>query len=134
MDLFSSFNIKGKSIKNRIVMPPMVCFGWSDNDGYVTDEHVNHYEKRALGGTGLIVIEATCVNKNGRLDDTQIGLWDDTQIDGFKRIADACHKHGAVILVQIHHAGSKTPASVTDTPVSPSEAELRMAGYQRNFQ
>lgn len=102
-------------------MPPMVCFGWGGEEGLVTEKNVKHYEARAKGGVGLIIVEATCVSRNGRLADRQLGLWSDTQIDGFSQIAEACHQYGARILVQIHHAGLATSLNVSADRVAPSE-------------
>lgn len=119
--LFDSFNLKGHTIKNRIVLPPMVCFGWTDDRGFVSDGHVRHYEKIAESGTGLIIVEATCINKDGRLSDTQLGIWSDEHIAGLSKIADACHRHGATVLIQIHHAGFMTPSSVVKTSLAPSD-------------
>lgn len=120
-NLFSEYNLKKLIIKNRVVMPPAVCFGWTDNSGMVSEDHIAHYEEIAKGGPGLIVIEATCIDKDGRLDDTQIGVWSDEHIDGLKKIAQVCHNHGAKVLVQIHHAGIKTPDSVIERASGPSE-------------
>ena len=86
-------------------MPPMVCFGFGRDDGLVTEKHISHYEARANGGVGLIIIEATCIDKSGRLSTDQLGLWSDEQIPGFSRLAGVCHQYGAKVLVQIHHAG-----------------------------
>ena len=61
--------------KNRIAVPPMVCFHWSDDNGYVTDKNLQHYRDIAAGGAGLIIGEATAVSKRGRLHETQLGLW-----------------------------------------------------------
>jgi len=119
--LFESYSLKNHNIKNRIVLPPMVCFGWTDDNGFVSERHIKHYEKIAESGTGLIILEATCVNKNGRLSNTQLGIWSDEHIQGLSRIADACHKHGAIVLIQIHHAGFMTPKTVADPSVAPSE-------------
>ena len=119
--LFSDITIRGKQIKNRIVMPPMVCFGYAGEDGKVTEKNLQHYEARARGGAGLIIIEATCVSRDGRLADMQLGLWDDSQIEGFSRIARVCHQYGARVLVQIHHAGLAAPRSVTSSPLAPSD-------------
>lgn len=122
-NLFSNITIKGNEVKNRIVVPPMVCFGWSDEHGITSKAHIEHYENLARGGAGLIILEAHCVQQNGRLASTQLGIWSDDHIEGLKLIADACHKHGAVVLVQIHHAGFKTPNAVTDVPVAPSSID-----------
>jgi 2,4-dienoyl-CoA reductase-like NADH-dependent reductase (Old Yellow Enzyme family) len=120
-NLNSEYKIKSKTIKNRIVFPPIVRFGLTDDTGFVTQKHVDHYEKIAKGGTGFIVVEATCIDKDGRLADTQIGVWSDEHIEGLKRIADACHRYGATVVVQIHHAGIQTPGTVIETPSGPSE-------------
>lgn len=121
--LFSPITINGVAIKNRIVMPPMVCFGWAAEDGLMTDKHLKHYEARAKGGTALIILEATAVEKDGRLADTQLGVWSDDHIAGLRELGRRCHAHGAVVLVQIHHAGLKTPLSVTPVAVGPSVSE-----------
>lgn len=103
----SPVKIGRKIIKNRITMAPTVKF-YAGADGMVTDEFVRHYEERAKHGTGLIVLEATCVAKEGRLFPSQLGLWCDEQIDGHKKIADAVHKYGALIIPQIHFGGLGT--------------------------
>lgn len=119
--LFTEYNLKDFIIRNRVVMPPAVCFGWTGNSGVVSEDHVAHYEKLAKGGSGLIILEATCIDKDGRLADTQLGVWSDDHIEGLKRISQVCHTHGARVLVQIHHAGIKTPASVICRASGPSE-------------
>lgn len=121
--LFLPITIKGKNIRNRAVMPPMVCFGEAGTDGFVTDKHISHYEARAKGGTGLIIVEATCIQRDGRLSDDQLGIWSDEHIPGLRKITDVCHRNGAVVILQIHHAGLKTPPSVVDVPVAPSKSE-----------
>jgi NADPH2 dehydrogenase len=119
-NLFTPIKIRNTTFNNRIVMPPMVCFGFGGDDGQVTDKHLSHYEARAKGGVGLIIVEATCIDKSGRLSPDQLGLWSDDQILGFSRLAGICHKYGSKVLVQIHHAGLGSPKSVTTTPVAPS--------------
>ena len=103
--LFESWNLKGLEIKNRICVPPMVCFGWSGEDGMVTDRSVEHYRAIAKGGSGLVIQEATCINRNGKLSHDQLGIWEDAQIPGLKKIVDAVHAEGVPVLIQIHHAG-----------------------------
>lgn len=118
--LFDSITIKGQKIKNRIVLPPMVCFGWGDLDGMVSELHIEHYAKIAEGGAGLIIVEATCIDKEGKLCDEQLGIWDDKHIEGLSKIASAIKKNGALALIQIHHAGRQTPETVVDIAVSAS--------------
>jgi NADPH2 dehydrogenase len=120
-NLFSEIMVNGKNIKNRVVMPPMVCFEHPTHTGQPTEEHIKHYTDRAKGGAGLIIIEATCVNIKGRLSDGQLGLWADDQIVGFKKIAEACHKYGAVVMVQIHHGGLAVFPGVTKDVIAPSD-------------
>ena len=75
--LFTPQYIKELEIKNRIVLPPMVCFKFAEDDGFVSSKNIEHYEKMAKGGSGLIIVEATCVNKNGRLSMDQLAIWSD---------------------------------------------------------
>lgn len=103
--LSDSFRMGPVTVKNRIAVPPMVCFNWAGDDGFVTENHINHYRSLAKGGPGVIFSEAVCITKRGRLQQTQLGLWDDAHIEGWKRLADVCHESGAPLLAQIHHAG-----------------------------
>ncbi|NLX69734.1 MAG: NADH:flavin oxidoreductase [Clostridiales bacterium] len=119
--LFSPIKIKNKEIKNRIVMPPMVYFGCAGDDGFVTEKHVRHYEARAKGGTGLIVVEAACVTRDGRLSSDQLGIWSDDHIKGLEQLVRVCHNYGATVLIQIHHAGLKTPRNVAEVAFAPSQ-------------
>lgn len=119
--LFTSCNIKDLEIKNRIVLPPMVCFTFAGEDNFVSEKNIKHYEAIAKGGAGLIIVEATCVSKNGRLAARQLGVWSDDYMEGLSQIADACHRNGAKVLLQIHHAGLRTPQNVTEDPVTASD-------------
>ena len=102
-----SIDINRFKAKNRIIMPPMVCFNWADNDGFETVSRAEHYGKRAAGGTGMIVVEAASVVKDHRICDTQLGIWKDEHIPQFKNISEACHKEGSIVIVQIAHAGNR---------------------------
>jgi NADPH2 dehydrogenase len=97
--------IGSKTIKNRITFAPTVKFDWADMSGVATERFARHYEARAAGGTGLIVVEATCICPEGRLAPSQLGLWEDSQIQGHAAITEACHRYGTVMLVQLHHGG-----------------------------
>ncbi len=103
-------------------MPPMVLFNLAAGNikNEVTEKHIQHYEARAKGGAGLIIIEAACVNPAGQLVKGQLGLWSDSHIEGFRRIAQACHQYGAIVLAQIHHAGISASPEVTDKPIAPA--------------
>lgn len=97
--------IKNVTIKNRIAIPPMVCFNWTDDNGYVTEKNINHYRELAKGGAGLVIVEATAISRRGRLANTELGIWEDGQIEGLKKIADVIHENGAVAFIQLVHAG-----------------------------
>ena len=99
--------IGNRTCKNRITMAPTVKFT-AAADGMVTDFFVKHYQLRAKYGCGLICVEATAVSPEGRLAPSQIGLWDDKQIEGHSRIVDACHQYGALVIPQLHYGGLGT--------------------------
>ena len=79
--MFSPIRIKQVEIKNRIVLPPMVCLHLADDSGEATARHVAHYEAIARGGCGLIIIEACSVSRYARLVDPQLGIWADAQME-----------------------------------------------------
>jgi len=91
--------IRGNHIKNRIVMPPMVTFSFhGDNGSYYGKQHIDHYTKRAKGGAGLIIVQATSVF--GAVDST--GMWSTGDIAALKQIASSCHEYRAAIMMQLH--------------------------------
>jgi len=102
--------IKGVTLKNRIGMSPMCQY--SAVNGFVNDWHFVHYGSRAVGGTGLIMVEATSVVPEGRITASDLGLWSDTQIVGLQKITNFIHQHGAVAGIQIAHAGRKASHDV----------------------
>lgn len=117
MNLFTPLKIKDIEIKNRVVLPPLVRFSIVGIDGYVTKELLEWYEDVAKGGVGLIIVEATCVSENGRLRENQLGIWDDTFIDGLSEVAKIGKKYGVPMLLQIHHAGFKDKISIVEEKV-----------------
>ncbi len=117
--LFSPFSIRNVSFKNRIVMAPM-CMDMADSAGNAKDFHVIHYATRAIGGVGLIIIEATAVESCGRISSFDLGIWDDYQIDGLKRITKSIKRFGAASGIQIAHAGRKCQAAEENLIYAPS--------------
>ncbi len=104
-----SILIGKKKVKNRLTFAPTVKFDWAEvGTGVPIKRHAEHYGEIAKYGCGLICVEATCVSPDGRLAPSQLGLWEDGQIDGHKEITDACHQYGSTVIVQIHHAGNTT--------------------------
>lgn len=112
--LLSEIQVGNTTIKNRVVVPPMVCFKFSDEKGYVSESHYEHYEALAKGGAGLIVVEATCILPDGRLSMDQMGLWQDDQVEGMKKLVNLCHDNGAKVIVQLHHAGEKRAKAIDE--------------------
>ena len=115
--LFSPFRIKNVELKNRIVMSPM-CMYSSNEDGEVTEWHKVHYGSRAIGGSALIMIEATAVTAQGRISERDLGIWDDNHITGLSQLASVIHENGAKAAIQIAHAGRK--ANISGEIIAPS--------------
>lgn len=115
--LFQPYQFKNLSLRNRVVMAPMCQY--SAEDGVANDWHFVHYTSRAIGGVGLVIVEMTNIEPDGRITDNCLGLWNDEQQEALKRIVDAVHQHGAKIGIQIAHAGRK--ATDAEQPVSASD-------------
>jgi 2,4-dienoyl-CoA reductase-like NADH-dependent reductase (Old Yellow Enzyme family) len=75
--------------------------------GVPTDWHFAHLASRAVGGTGLIVTEATSVSPEGRISPYDLGIWNDTQVRAFRRITGFLTSQGAVPAIQLAHAGRR---------------------------
>lgn len=112
--IFSPITIDGLTIKNRFVMAPM-CMYKSDNDGKVTPFHIVHYASRAMGGIGLIIVEATGIEECGKISDNCLGIYSDEHVQGLSQIVKEVHSNGAKIGIQLAHAGRKCTASVPIT-------------------
>ena len=97
--------IGGVTLKNRLTMAPTVKFDYAGADGKVTEKHIEHYRDRAAHGCGLICVEATAVTPDGRFGECHMGLWEDAQIEGHKKITDACHQYDVPVIIQINHTG-----------------------------
>jgi 2,4-dienoyl-CoA reductase-like NADH-dependent reductase (Old Yellow Enzyme family) len=103
--LFDEIRIREVRIRNRIVVSPMCQY--SAQDGHVADWHLVHLGKFAQGGAGVVFVEATAVEKRGRITHGDTGIWDDAHIAGLKRISDFVRSQGAVPAIQLAHAGRK---------------------------
>lgn len=119
MKIFTSEKIGALTIKNRIVMAPM-CMYSSDEEGNVKLFHQVHYTTRAYGGVGLIIQEATAVTPNGRISANDLGIWSDAHVQGLNTIVDSVHQAGALMGIQLGHAGRKCGANSESFIVAPS--------------
>lgn len=103
--LFTPIELRGVRARNRVVVSPM-CLYTAEN-GFATDWHFVHYGKLASGGAGIVFVEATAVEPDGRITHGCTGLWCDEQIAPLRRIADFMRAEGAVPAIQLAHAGRK---------------------------
>jgi 2,4-dienoyl-CoA reductase-like NADH-dependent reductase (Old Yellow Enzyme family) len=107
--LFRPLALRSVTVRNRIMMSPMCQY--SATDGLPDDWHFAHLAARAVGGAGIVCVEATHVEPRGRITKFCLGLWNDAQRDRLARIAAFIERQKAVPAIQLGHAGRK--ASVT---------------------
>lgn len=110
MHLFDSLSIRDVTLRNRIVVSPMCQY--SCEDGFATDWHLVHLGSRAVGGAALVFSEATAVVREGRISPSDLGLWNDEQIEPLARITRFIKAQGAVAGIQLAHAGRKASTDV----------------------
>ncbi|MGW8380834.1 NADH:flavin oxidoreductase/NADH oxidase [Streptomyces sp. ODS28] len=127
--LFEPYTLRSLTIPNRAWMAPMCMYSAAPEGpltGVPTDWHFTHLAARATGGTGLILAEATAVSPEGRISPYDLGIWNDEQVEGFRRITAFLKAHGSVPGIQIGHAGRKASTERTwverGAPIAP-EAE-----------
>ena len=123
--LFEPCTLRGVTVPNRVWMPPMCQYSAAPEGpatGAPGDWHFAHYAARAAGGTGLIVVEATAVSPEGRISPYDLGIWNDTQVEAFRRITRFLTSQGTVPAIQLAHAGRKASTDRTwkgGAPVGP---------------
>ncbi len=105
--LFSPYTVKGVTLKNRIVMSPMCMYSSHNEDGHIQNWHMTHYVSRAVGQVGLIMVEATAVQPQGRISPQDLGIWNDEHIQGFQELNRQIKVHGSKTAIQLAHAGRK---------------------------
>src|SRR6202166_1437759 len=103
--LFSPLQLRSVVFPNRIGVSPMCQY--SSQDGFANDWHLVHLGSRAIGGAGLVLMEATAVEARGRISPQDHGIWKDEHIEFLARIASFLRQHGAVAGIQLAHAGRK---------------------------
>ncbi|GHA15625.1 oxidoreductase [Devosia pacifica] len=127
--LFQPFEARGLTLRNRTVVAPMCQY--SAVNGLANDWHFVHLGRFALGGFGLVIVEATAVTADGRISYGDLGLWNDEQIAPLKRINDFIHAQGSTAGLQLAHAGRKA-----STPIAwrhgfdETEAEKAAVGFE----
>ncbi|MCX4694864.1 NADH:flavin oxidoreductase/NADH oxidase [Streptomyces sp. NBC_01408] len=125
--LFEPWTLRSVTIPNRVWMAPMCQYSAEPSGpdaGVAHDWHFAHYAARAVGGTGLILQEATAVAPEGRISPYDLGIWNDTQVEALRRITAFVKAQGTVPGIQIGHAGRKAATDRTwkgGQPVGPEE-------------
>jgi 2,4-dienoyl-CoA reductase-like NADH-dependent reductase (Old Yellow Enzyme family) len=103
--LFTPISLRGVTARNRVVISPMCTY--SAADGMAQDWHLVHVGKFALGGAGIVFVEATAVEARGRITHGCLGIWSDEHASALGRIAPFLKAHGALPAIQLAHAGRK---------------------------
>lgn len=120
--LLSPANVAGLELKNRVVMPPMCMYMVKNKDGKVTPFHHAHYGARAIGQVGLIILEATGVEPDGRLTDYDLGLWSDDQTKELSVLVRELQEYGTKVGIQLGHGGRKAAHAIH--PIAPSASRF----------
>ncbi len=105
MDLFTPLALRSVTLRNRVAVSPMCQY--SAVDGRAGDWHLVHLGSRAVGGAGLVAFEATAAEARGRISPSDLGIWDDGQVEPLARVVRFVEAQGAVAALQIAHAGRK---------------------------
>lgn len=120
-ELFSPLTIREVRFRNRIFVSPMCQY--SSDAGLPGDWHLVHLGSRAVGGAGLVMVEATAVSPEGRISPQDSGLWSDRHAEAFRRITTFISAQGAVPGMQLAHAGRKASTDVPWRGGAPLAAE-----------
>jgi N-ethylmaleimide reductase len=118
-DLFTPLVAGDLSLANRIVMAPLTR-SRAGADGVPTDVMVEHYQQRA--SVGLIISEGTFQSEAGKAFDGQPGLVTDAQIAGWRKVTDAVHAEGGLIVAQVMHGGRATHPNISGHPAEAPSA------------
>jgi NADPH2 dehydrogenase len=116
--LLDPLKVKGITLRNRIVMPPMQS-GRASLQGAVTNRLINFYVRRSAH-VGLPIVEHSYVSVEGKIGPKQLGIYDDSLVAGLEKLSAAIHSTGAPAIVQISHAGAVANKKVIGTtPAGP---------------
>ena len=127
--LFTPLSLRSVTLRNRIMVSPMCQY--SCDDGLATDWHFVHLGSRAVGGAALVMAEASAVQARGRISARDLGIWDDAQVPGLRRITAFVAARGAAPGIQLAHAGRKASVTVPwegDRPLTAAEGAWQVVG------
>jgi 2,4-dienoyl-CoA reductase-like NADH-dependent reductase (Old Yellow Enzyme family) len=125
--LFQPFTARGLTLKNRLVVPPMVHYraGPGSTCGMFHQVHLGRY---ALGGFGLVFVEATGVEEVGLINEFDLGIWNDDQVESFKPLIAFMRRQGTAIGIQLAHGGRKSSSQTAMQGMGPLTEENLKAG------
>lgn len=113
----------GAIMPNRFMLAPLTN-RQSHEDGTLSDDEYHWLTKRAEGGFGLVMTCASHVQAVGKGFPGQLGIFSDQHIDGHKRLVKGIQTNGSLAVIQLHHAGMRSPADIIgEAPVCPSDNE-----------
>jgi 2,4-dienoyl-CoA reductase-like NADH-dependent reductase (Old Yellow Enzyme family) len=105
--VFDPIEVGGRSVRNRLWVPAMCQYSVFEADGVPTPWHLVHLGSLAAGGAGLVITEATAVSPEGRISPRDTGIWNEAQRDAWRPIAAFAASQGALLGMQLAHAGRK---------------------------
>ena len=125
--LFQPIKIRGLTLKNRLVVPPMVHYraGPGSTCGTFHNVHLGRY---ALGGFGLVFVEATAVEEAGLINQHDLGIWNDAQVQSFKPLIAFMKGEKVAIGIQLAHGGRKSSSQRAMDGMGPLTAQQITAG------
>jgi 2,4-dienoyl-CoA reductase-like NADH-dependent reductase (Old Yellow Enzyme family) len=125
--LFEPMTIRGLTLKNRLVVPPMVHYRCDPGHTCGTF-HVVHLGRFALGGFGLVFVEVTAVEEVGLINENDMGIWNDEQAESFKPLIAFMKRQGTAIGIQIGHGGRKASSQAAMQGMGPLTEQNIRAG------
>jgi 2,4-dienoyl-CoA reductase-like NADH-dependent reductase (Old Yellow Enzyme family) len=122
--VLSPFTFGSVTVKNRIELAP-ACHMLATPDGFVTREMIAYYQNLARGGAGIITIGESPIDFGYAKDhEFQLNLGDDKVINGLSMLAEAVHRYGARLSIEVNHSGRFTLNERETIGPSPIPTEL----------
>lgn len=128
MKLFSPFHCRGLSLRNRVLMAPMTReFAPT---GVPTQDIIAYYQRRAAGGTAMIITEGTPPDPAGAFGARVPRFYGEDALEGWRQVAEAVHSEGAAIMAQLWHVGAFDPSIIgMQDSLDPLHVRLSPSGY-----
>ena len=125
--MFQPIEIGNMTVKNRFVVPPMGN-NFANTDGTMSEQSAAYYAERAKGGFGLITIEATVVHPDAKGGPRKPCLYDDSMIESFQKVIEACHREGAKVSIRLQNAGPEGNAKNAGAPIKAASSICTQCG------